>query len=382
MATAALAFPAAVPAAEPVALEVEASAGTGFGEVGCKVGSGPAEECEFEYDFGTKLTLVPVPETESEFAGFENGTGSAAVCTGAKPCTFTIKADSYVEAPFDLAYRTLAIAFKGGGEGEVSCEVEGGGPEGCEDEYLLGTELTLVGEPEAGSEFSGFQAGKGSASNCIGTEPCTFALQANASVEARFEPIRYVLSITKDGSGTGAVSCNGAPCAPSYPEGTELTLTAAPAPGSAFAGWSGEGCEGTGACTVLTEPGTALTATFEALPPAGPEERKDAEPEVQGIARVSGVATVKGGKASFRLSCVGGPCRGTLKLKMRVRNGKSFKSLVVARAPFDLVAGAVKALKLRLSAVAIRELGAGRAPKATVGGAGVVGTTVKLKPAA
>lgn len=269
--------PAAL-AAGPYLLEVEASSGTGYGEVLCKVGTGPVEECEWEYETSVKLTLLPAPEAESEFAGFRNGSGSAAECTGTKPCTFTIKADSYVEAPFDLAYRSLAISLKGEGEGEISCEVEGGGPEGCEEEYLLGTELTLVPEAEAGSEFSGFQTGKGSASGCIGTEPCSLLLQADSSLEARFEPIRHLLSITKDGSGQGTVYCDGTPCLPAYPEGSELTLTATPAAGSAFAGFGGEGCSGTGPCTVWVEAeDVAVTASFEALaPPLGPAP--EAEP--------------------------------------------------------------------------------------------------------
>lgn len=259
--------PAAM-AAGPYALEIDTYSGTGYGEVLCKVGSSPlAEECEWEYESAVKLTLLPVPEAESEFAGFQGGTGSAAACAGTDPCTFTLKADSYVEAPFELAYRSLSVLPKGEGEGEVSCEVEGGPPEVCEEEYLLGTELTLLGEPEVGSEFSGFQAGKGSAFSCIGAGPCTFLLQADSSLEARFEAIRHLLAIAKAGSGQGVVSCNGTACLPAYPEGSELTLTATAAVGSAFAGWSGEGCEGTGACVVWVEGAdVAVSASFEALP--------------------------------------------------------------------------------------------------------------------
>lgn len=372
----------AAPAAGPFLLEIEASSGTGYGEVQCKVGTGPAEECEYEYESGTKLTLVPAPEAESEFAGFRNGTGSAAACGGTKPCTFTIKADSYVEAPFDLAYRSLAFALKGEGEGEVSCEVEGGAPEACEDEYLLGTELTLVGEPEAGSEFSGFQAGQGSASGCIGTEPCSFLLQANATLEARFEPVRYLLTVTRAGSGQGAVSCNGKPCLPAYPEGTEVTLTAAPAAGSAFAGFSGEGCSGTGPCVVWVEGAdVTVTAGFEVVSPP-PDSTSTSSPPVPakaGMARVSPTATVKGGKAAIRLSCSGGPCQGTLKLTMRVRRGKRAMSVVIARAPFGLQDGEAKTLRVKLSSAAARMPSTAAALRAQATGPGLTGSAVKLK---
>src|SRR5262249_26510622 len=39
-------------------------------------------------------------------------------------------------------------------------------------------------------------------------------------------------------------------------------LTATPATGSAFAGWSGGGCTGTGTCTVTPTATTTVTATF------------------------------------------------------------------------------------------------------------------------
>jgi hypothetical protein len=280
----------AAPAAGPYALEIETFTGSGYGEVLCKVGSGPAEECEWEYETSVKLTLVPFPEAESEFAGFRNGTGSASACTGTGPCTFTLKADSYVEAPFELAYRSLAISLKGQGEGEVFCALEGGPPEGCEDEYPLGTELTLSGEAEASSEFAGFQNGKGSGAACIGTEPCTLVLQSNSTLEARFEPIRHLLSIAKTGSGQGTVSCNGTTCAPSYPEGSEVVLTATPAAGSAFAGFSGEGCSGTGACTVWVEGAdVAVSASFGALP-APVQVAAAASPPAPGRCRVPRLA--------------------------------------------------------------------------------------------
>lgn len=314
----------AAQAAGPYLLEIEASSGSGYGEVLCKVGAGPAEECESEYESGTKLTLLPAPEPESEFAGFRSGTGSASVCTGTVPCAFALKADSYVEAPFDLAYRSLSIAFKGEGEGEVSCEVEGGPPEGCEGEYLLGTELTLLPEPEAGSAFAGFQNGKGPAVGCKGTSPCSVVLGADASLEARFEPIRHLLTITKTGTGQGSVSCNGAPCLAAYPEGAEVTLTAAPAAGSAFVGFSGEGCEGTGPCTVWVEAAdVGVEAGFEAL---GGGEGEGGPKEQCRVPRLAG-KSLRGARSALTAShCLLGRVS-----RPKPRKGRKLGPLVVRR---------------------------------------------------
>jgi hypothetical protein len=43
-------------------------------------------------------------------------------------------------------------------------------------------------------------------------------------------------------------------------------LTAAPAAGSTFTGWSGGSCSGTGTCTVTLSAATTVTATFEVSP--------------------------------------------------------------------------------------------------------------------
>ena len=94
-----------------------------------------------------------------------------------------------------------------------------------------------------------------------------------------WQPTR-TLSITKSGSGEGTVTSEpaGIECgfvceAPFYwgPASdywkTRVTLTAAPAPGSVFVGWSGEGCSGTEACElVIEDPSAEVDAEFEAAP--------------------------------------------------------------------------------------------------------------------
>jgi hypothetical protein len=78
---------------------------------------------------------------------------------------------------------------------------------------------------------------------------------------------RPVLSVAKNGSGAGTVSSSpagidcGGTCASRFDDGAAVTLTATPAPGSRFAGWSGA-CSGGGACTVAMNANAAVTATF------------------------------------------------------------------------------------------------------------------------
>jgi fibronectin type 3 domain-containing protein len=95
--------------------------------------------------------------------------------------------------------------------------------------------------------------------------------QARA-VTATFNRIpasRYVLTITKGGSGSGTVTSTpdgiacGATCGPSFDSATVVTLAAAPGTGSVFAGWDGP-CTGTGTCQVTMSRAWSVTATFNA----------------------------------------------------------------------------------------------------------------------
>jgi hypothetical protein len=88
------------------------------------------------------------------------------------------------------------------------------------------------------------------------------------------------LTVARNGTGSGTVvstpagiSC-GTDCSEAVTPGTQLTLTATPAAGSTFEGWSGA-CTGTGGCTVIVNAATAVTATF-ALVPVTPRSRKPA----------------------------------------------------------------------------------------------------------
>lgn len=84
---------------------------------------------------------------------------------------------------------------------------------------------------------------------------------------------RVDMSYSSSGTGKGTVtfspagsfaSCPGS-CINSFPAGTVVTMSAAPAPGSVFAGWSGA-CSGTGSCTVTTAPDQMVVAIFTSIP--------------------------------------------------------------------------------------------------------------------
>lgn len=79
----------------------------------------------------------------------------------------------------------------------------------------------------------------------------------------------YNLTITKAGNGQGTVSSSsgsiscGSTCEGQYVKNTQVSLSASPATGSAFTGWSGA-CTGTGTCTVTITSNVSVIATFTA----------------------------------------------------------------------------------------------------------------------
>lgn len=78
----------------------------------------------------------------------------------------------------------------------------------------------------------------------------------------------YTLTVSRAGDGSGTVISSptgincGADCTAPYNSGTLVTLTATPASGSIFTGWSGGVCSGTGSCTVTMDTAKSVTATF------------------------------------------------------------------------------------------------------------------------
>jgi photosystem II stability/assembly factor-like uncharacterized protein len=75
------------------------------------------------------------------------------------------------------------------------------------------------------------------------------------------------LSVTLAGTGSGSVTSSPSgitcpsTCSANFNSGTVVTLTAAAAAGSTFAGWSGA-CSGTGTCSVTMSAAKSVTATF------------------------------------------------------------------------------------------------------------------------
>ncbi len=158
----------------------------------------------------------------------------------------------------------LSVRLAGTGAGAV-----GSAPAGiacgsdCTETLVHGTVVTLTAAPATGSTFTGWSGA------CTGVGTCTVTMNGARSVTASFAANTYALSVVRAGDGSGTVSSApagiacGSDCTETFVHGTVVTLTAAPATGSTFTGWSGA-CTGAGTCTVTMDSAKTVTASFAA----------------------------------------------------------------------------------------------------------------------
>src|SRR6185503_115702 len=98
------------------------------------------------------------------------------------------------------------------------------------------------------------------------TNNCNTTLNSNMAVTATFNIVPPTLSlmVTKLGTGTGQVTCNGVPCNSTYPAGTNLTIIATPTATSLFSGW-GSDCAyaaSSSTCKLTLNANSMIVATF------------------------------------------------------------------------------------------------------------------------
>lgn len=164
----------------------------------------------------------------------------------------------------DLRAFTLTVSSTGNGTGSISSDPAGiscGAT--CSAVFDANNVVTLTATPDVGSSFAGWL------SACVGKAACVVTMDAAKSVVAVFSlDTQPMLVVNTGGNGNGLVTSDpagidcGITCTASFAQNTVVTLTAAAAGDSLFTGWSGEGCNGTGACIVTMDTAKNVTATF------------------------------------------------------------------------------------------------------------------------
>lgn len=195
------------------------------------------------YEEGDVVTLTAVPEAGWTFAGWSgDATGSD------NPTTITISGRHRVTATFE-AEETFALTVNVVGEGTVTSDPN-------LTSYPPGSTVTLTANPGAGWTFGGWSG------DLTGSEnPATLTMDAAKSVTATFvEAVEgFTLHAETQGSGTVTVS----PQKVTYDDGEVVTLTATPAAGWEFTGWSGDLTGNENPATLTITKHSSVTAVFE-----------------------------------------------------------------------------------------------------------------------
>jgi List-Bact-rpt repeat protein len=139
-------------------------------------------------------TLVPVAVQSAHISYLNvSGTGGSAAPGpgwGLDDLSFDTNPPPQPPPP---ARRTLTVSTSGTGSGRVtSAGIDcGAGHSACSTSVADGTLLTLTATPVVGSLFAGFAGG-----GCGSTSPCTVTMNANQTVDARFDQVPPPRNVT------------------------------------------------------------------------------------------------------------------------------------------------------------------------------------------
>lgn len=122
--------------------------------------------------------------------------------------------------------------------------------------FNSGSVQSLTATPSPGFVFSGWSGGATGTTN-----PLSVTMNANKSITATFTAVP-TFSLTTRIVGSGTVS----PASGAFNQGSTQTLTAKPASGFLFTGWSGDATGTTNPLTVTMNSNKTVTATFAAIP--------------------------------------------------------------------------------------------------------------------
>jgi len=211
------------------------------------VGQGSVTPNGGTYEAGTPVTLTASPASGWQFDGWSGDASGPN-----NPITITMNGNKTVTATFSKIPPTkYSLTVKTVGQGSVT-------PNG--GTYEAGTPVTLTASPASGWQFDGW-SGDASGSN----NPITIIMNGNKTVTATFSkipPTMYTLTVNIDGEGEVTLDPPGG----TYEEGTPVTLTASPASGWQFDGWSGDASGSNNPITITMDGNKTITATFGEIP--------------------------------------------------------------------------------------------------------------------
>lgn len=321
---------------------------------GINCGNGATTCTSPNHAANSTVTLLATPTGGATFAGWSNG------CTGtATTCVVTFNASKSVVATFagGTSVVSLNVSVSGPGSvtgGAITC---GNGQSTCSAQVVQGSTVTLTAKPATGAKFAGWGG------SCSGTATtCSVSMTSARSVSATFTTTAAAgtLTINVGGKGTVSTSLGGCTavgpsktCVQHFKAGASATLTARPAAGQSFLGWSGACSGARSTCTVKLTAAQTVSANFSSKTIGGggtatlsaigtPLVRKTStgwNVTLRFRTTVSGVATVRGLRAG----------RSAAALSLRVAAGTA------TIGPFPVKVGGFYTFEIRLAGRLLRE---------------------------
>jgi uncharacterized repeat protein (TIGR02543 family) len=191
------------------------------------------------YAFGSSVNLTATPQAGWHFVGW-----SGDVVSAANPLNITVDAAKSLTATFAIDQYAVNVTVVGNGSVTKNPD---------QALYDSGTEVELTATAAPGYHFVGWSGDLVSASN-----PLNVTVDSEKNITATFAIDQYAVDVTVVGN--GAVAKN--PDQPLYDEGSIVELTATPAAGWHFTGWSGDLVSASNPLNVTVDAAKSLTATF------------------------------------------------------------------------------------------------------------------------
>jgi uncharacterized repeat protein (TIGR02543 family) len=209
--------------------------------------------CGVPHAQGSGITLTATPSAGYVFQGW------GGVCSGTGTCSFKYTQNATTTALFTPPTYNLSVSVQGNGVvtgSNINC------PGTCMATPAAESVQTLTATPASGYMFTGWSGA------CSGTDVCSVTMGSDTNVTANFVQITYTLSVALTGSGTvtgSGINCPSGACSVTNVAGTPITLSATPASGYYFNGWSGA-CSGKTSCSLTLNDNTNVSANFVAVP--------------------------------------------------------------------------------------------------------------------